>query len=143
MRELNILSLCFLQTKNVRATVVGILYRDHLQKLRVTSHDLSVSDMELSTSPSAFLPDFPLTDVGANLLIPVPAQASSSWNNNGAILVLGGGVVSLFSIDRKQKKKNNLAAPRNSGSRVPQAEVVWPYYDVAAYVNRFLSYPHI
>ncbi|KAL5524495.1 hypothetical protein ACEPAF_9635 [Sanghuangporus sanghuang] len=133
VRELNILSLCFLRTANARATVLAILYRDHLQKLRVTSHDLSVSDMEISPSASAFLPDFPLVDAGANLLIPVPPQASSAWNNNGGILILGGGVISFFSIDRKQKKKNNQATPKASSSRTPHAETIWPYFDVSAW----------
>ncbi|EJC97967.1 uncharacterized protein FOMMEDRAFT_162310 [Fomitiporia mediterranea MF3/22] len=135
VRELNIVSLCFLRTTNARATALAILYKDYMQKLSVTSHDLSLADLELSPSPSSFLPEFHVPDEDSNLLIPVPPQIKSSWNVNGGVLVLGGSTIAFYSIDRKQKKKNSSSQSKSSTSKIPQAEVNWPYFDITAWAQ--------
>lgn len=114
---------------------MAILYRDSHKKLVVTSHELTGSPLELSPSPSAFLPEISVADTESNLLIPVPPQTTnnSNWNTNGGVLVLGGSTVAFYPIERKQKKKKNGPTnPKVSGVRVAEAEAKWSFCDITA-----------
>ncbi|KAH8114589.1 mono-functional DNA-alkylating methyl methanesulfonate N-term-domain-containing protein, partial [Phellopilus nigrolimitatus] len=132
VRELNIVSMCFLLTANSRATVLAILHRDHQQRLVLASHDLS--NQELSSSPSAFLSDVIIADTESSLIIPIPPHTRSSWRNHGGVLVLGGSRISFYSIDRRQKKKNADTSVQNGvNSKVAKVETNWPYSEITAW----------
>ncbi|THH03261.1 hypothetical protein EW145_g6399 [Phellinidium pouzarii] len=130
VRELNILSLCFLPTATSRSVALAILHRDHTQMLVLTSHDLSVSDHELSSS-STLLPDVNLSDIDSGFLIPVPPHTRSTWNPNGGILVLGGKCIKYLIIDKKQRKKNNTSGP--VGAKAVKAEIDWQFSKITAW----------
>lgn len=140
VRELNILSMCFLYTAAYKQPVLAILHRDHTQRIVLTSHDLSVTDNELSSLPSPILPEVTIRDSYANLLIPVPPLTGSSWNNNGGVIVLGGTKVTFYAcehVDRKQKrKKSNItstdAADERKKRRRALMQIDWVYSDISA-----------
>ncbi|TDL17702.1 hypothetical protein BD410DRAFT_901246 [Rickenella mellea] len=148
LRELNVLSMCFLYGPKHHAKVLAILHRDHAQKIVLTSHDISLHDLELSFSPSALLPECKVKDPMANVLIPVLPYQNSSWNAHGGVLVLGGTKVYFYACSpvekQKKKKKDNTVTLDDLDKKVPKplARMEWPYSEITAYTqvdpHRFL-----
>ncbi|KAI5118862.1 hypothetical protein M0805_005306 [Coniferiporia weirii] len=132
VRELNIVSICFLPTTSSRSVALAILHRDHGQMLALTSHDLSISGRELSIS-SAFLSDIALPNVDSGSLIPVPPHSQSNWNSNGGVLVLSDSRISFYAIDKKQKRKSSTH--RSSGIKSANAECDWTFSGITAWTQ--------
>ena len=58
IRELNMLAMCFIRTNSTRTLALAILHQDHTRQLILTSHELSVSDHDLSLNASSMLAAF-------------------------------------------------------------------------------------
>ena len=116
---------------STRSLVLAMLHINHLQQLVLTSHEVSVSDREISSKPSPLFSNIIIEDSGANIIVPVPPHSDSNWNTSGGILVLGGKTIYFYSIDRKQKKKGNTIR-MTSDAKLSSATVVWPYSEITA-----------
>lgn len=122
----------FLRTVSKRSSTVAFLYRDHNQKVVLTSHELSLSESEISSSPSSVLPETVVADPSASILIPVPPHGEDSWNILGGVLVLGEETVSFYSNAKKSKKKGGEGKARSPDDIEPVAKVRWPYSQITA-----------
>ena len=131
VRELNVLSMCFLhpETPKSKAVSIAFLHRDHTRKTVLVAHDLVTTELDLSTSPSTILPETTLPDSNYYQLIPVPPNAAVP---QGGVLVLGEDRISLYPNNKKRKKRS--AEHRLDGDRTSamQAGVPWPYSEVTA-----------
>ena len=131
IRELNMLAMCFIRTNSTRTLALAILHQDHTRQLILTSHELSVSDRDLSLNASSMLAAFAVPEPDSNVLIPVPPHGRNSWNSSGGILVAGGPRILFYTIDRKQKNAGGLKHIA-SETKAIAVEVDWPYAEVAA-----------
>lgn len=133
--------MCFLYGPKHHAKVMAILHRDHTQKVVLTSHDISLHDLELSFSPSAVLPECKVKDTMARLLIPVLPYQNSGWNPHGGVLVLGGSKIYFYAcspVEKPKKKKKDSTVTLDDLERKdpkPLARTEWPFSDVTAFVT--------
>ena len=139
VRELNILSACFLKS-TYGVPVLAILYKDHTGQLILSSHEVSLAELEVHNAVSALLPEVIIRYGTANILIPIPAYTDISWNINGGILLLGGRKITFYAcetVDRKQKRrKSGSSGVSNQSDSIKRRQAIiqidWPYSAIAA-----------
>lgn len=138
VREYNLIYMCFLRTSSQQSSSLAMLYFDHIQQLMLISYDLSISEIGTSFEASAHFPNLEVQDHDSYMLIPVPPHETSTWNNHGGVLVLGGSEILFYAcghIDRKKSKRRNnsdFSTDTSHRRRKSTAQVSWPLSELAA-----------
>ena len=132
MSELNILSLTFL-TASSNNYPIAILHLDHNQNLQLLTHDLVLSENELSPEPSLLLPQTlfstsvvaPTDPMPCLALVP-PQQSNATEKLPGGVLVLGGRKIQFFELSSEGWQEKRREKQRKLESRQKSADQLVP-----------------
>lgn len=156
VRELNILSFCFLPTPQDADPILAILHLDHNEHISLIARKLNLEEREFDSQPASELPKVQIRDPDAHLLVPIPR----SGYTRGGVLVLGGRRCQYFEVtqstdtphrSKKKKRRSDASSPtkdslsaESTGFR-ESASASWPFDAVTACVFRServsLAYP--
>ena len=132
MSELNILSLTFL-TASSNNYPIAILHLDHNQNLQLLTHDIVLSENELSPEPSLLLPQTLLstsvvtpTDPMPCLALVPPQQSNATEQLPGGVLVLGGRKIQFFELSSEGWQEKRREKQRKLESRQKSADQLVP-----------------
>jgi DNA damage-binding protein 1 len=126
--QLNILSLTFL-TNSSNNYSIAILHLDHNQNLQLLTHNLVLSESELSPEPSLLLPPTLLsssvvapTDPMPCLALVPPQQSNATEQLPGGVLVLGERKIQFFELSSEGWQEKRREKQRKLDNRQKSAD---------------------